>query len=226
MAKAKWIWAGAMVLLYGSFWIWYGGDGDPISQAEGEKMLAQIEQLHGVKFEDTSEGSMSRNLLAMLPNDDGKEFYAVNLETRNKGAKAKEAETRYGEIVVPLLLERGGHPVFVSERAGLMLGKYGEQIDRVGVVRYRSLRDLLDMILDERMVEGNAFKTASLAHTEVFITRPTITAVQVRLVLGMLLLIIGFIGWKLIDWRQNSRREFETEQQLKPANKQEPVSGV
>ncbi|WP_109354520.1 hypothetical protein [Sphingorhabdus sp. EL138] len=149
---------------------------------------------------------MSRNLLAMLPNDDGKEFYAVNLETRAKGPEAEEAEARYGEIVIPLLLKRGGHPVFISERAGLMLGKYGERVDRVAVVRYRSLRDLLDMIGGERMVEGNKFKTASLAHTEVFITRPTITFVQVRLMLGMLFLILAIVGWKLIGWLQNRKR--------------------
>ncbi|WP_164118594.1 hypothetical protein [Sphingorhabdus sp. Alg239-R122] len=207
MSKPKFIWATLLALLYGSFWIWYGGNGDPISEEEGKKMLAQIEQVHGVKLEDTPEGSMSRNLLAMLPNDDGREFYAVNLETRNKGAKAAEAEARYAEIVIPLLLERGGHPVFLSERAGLMLGKYGERIDRVAVVRYRSLRDLLDMLRDERMVEGNKYKTASLTHTEVFITRPTITFAQVRFTLGMLFLILGFARWKLIDWRQNRIQE-------------------
>jgi len=203
LSKLKIGWVVFLALLYGGFWIWYGGNGDPITQAEGKSMLKQIEQVHGIKFEETPEGSMSRNLLAMLPNDDGKEFYAVNLETRAKGSDAKKAEIRYGEIVTPLLLERGGHPVFVSERAGLMLGKYGEQIDRVAVVRYRSLRDLLDMIRDERMVEGNQYKTASLAHTEVFITRPTITFVQVRLMFGMFLLMLGFVGWKLIGWRRS-----------------------
>ncbi len=207
MTKAKWIWIALVAVIYATFWGWYGGNGDPISQDEGTAMLTQIEQVHGIKLEDTPEGSMSRNLLAMLPNDDGKEFYAVNLETRNKGAKAKEAEVRYGEIVVPLLLERGGHPLFVSERAGLMLGKYGERIDRVAVVRYRSLRDLLDMVGDKRMVGGNKFKSASLAHTEVFITRPTITFVQVRLMLGMLFLIVGIVGWKLIGWQQNRKRD-------------------
>lgn len=207
MSKVKIIWVSLLAILYMVFWIWYGGNGEPISQAEGEKMLERVEQLHGVKLEDTPEGSMSRNLRAMLPHDDGKEFYAVNLETRAKGVQAKEAETRYAEIVIPLLLERGGHPAFISERAGLMLGKYGERIDRVAVVRYRSLRDLLDMISDERMVEGNKFKSASLAHTEVFITRPTISFVQVRLMLGMLLLILGFVGWKLIGWRQDKRHE-------------------
>lgn len=207
MSRAKWIWLSALAILYGCFWIWYGGNGDPVSEKEGKEMLAQIEQVHGIKFEDTPEGSMSRNLRDMVPHDDGKEFYAVNLETRAQGPDAAQAETRYAEIVIPLLLERGGHLVFVSERAGLMLGKFGNQIDRVAVVRYRSLRDLLDMIGDERMVKGNKFKSASLAHTEVFITRPTITFVQVRLILGMLLLILGFIGWTLIDWKQKTRKD-------------------
>ena len=205
MTRAKGIWLAGLAIIYASFWIWYGGNGDPISEEEGLAMLARVEQLHGVKLEDTPEGSMSRNLRAMLPNDDGKEFYAVNLETRGKGPEALEAEARYAEVVVPLLFERGGHPIFVSERAGLMLGQYGNEIDRVAVVRYRSLRDLIDMIADERMVEGNAFKTASLAHTEVFITRPTVTFVQVRLMVALILGAVGFGGLVLIGRIQRNR---------------------
>ena len=86
-----------------------------------------------------------------------------------------------------------------------MLGKYGENVDRVAVVRYRSLRDLLDMIADEKMVEGNSFKNASLAHTEVFITRPTITFVQVRLMVGMLLALIAIVGVAVIGKVQSRR---------------------
>lgn len=205
MTKAKWIWLGLVALLYGTFWVWYGGNGEPLSEEEGLEMLKQIEQVHGVKLEDTPEGSMSRNLRVMLPNDDGKEFYAVNLETRAKGSGAAEAEARYAKIVMPLLFERGGHPVFVSERAGLMLGKYGEQVDRVAVVRYRSLRDLMDMIADERMLEGNSFKTASLAHTEVFITRPTITFLQMRLIVGMFLALLAIAGLTVIGRLQKRR---------------------
>ena len=205
MNRAKWIWLASMALIYASFWFWYGGNGDPISEEEGLEMLAEVERLHGVRLEDAPEGSMSRNLRAMLPNDDGKEFYAVNLETRAEGAEALEAEAKYGAIVMPLLFERGGHPVFVSERAGLMLGKYGDNIDRVAVVRYRSLRDLIDMIADEKMVEGNAFKNASLAHTEVFITRPTITFMQVRLMVGLILALIAIGGVSVIGKVQARR---------------------
>ncbi len=205
MNRAKWIWLASLGLIYASFWIWYGGNGDPVTEEEGLEMLAQIERVHGVRLEDTPEGSMSRNLRAMLPLDDGKEFYAVNLETRADGPEALDAEAEYAAIVVPLLLERGGHPVFLSERAGLMLGNFGEGVDRVAVVRYRSLRDLLDMIADERMLEGNAFKTASLAHTEVFITRPTITFVQVRLMLGMFLALLAIAGLAVIGRVQRRR---------------------
>ncbi|MEO0906687.1 MAG: hypothetical protein AAFY07_04090 [Pseudomonadota bacterium] len=194
MSRAKWIWLVLLGAVYAGFWHWYGGNGDPLSQEEGMAMLNRVEQVHGVKLDDAPEGSISRNLRALLPNDDGKEFYAVNLETRAQGPKAVEAEAKYAAIVMPLLLERGGHPVFLSERAGLMLGTFGNQVDRVAVVRYRSLRDLIDMIGDERMLEGNAFKTASLAHTEVFITRPTITFVQMRVMVAMLLGLIAIGG--------------------------------
>ena len=79
-----------------------------------------------------------------------------------------------------------------------MLGTYGNEIDRVAIVRYRSLRDLLDMVLEERMIEGQVHKFASLEHTEVFVTRPVITFVQVRLIFAMLLIILGIAGLKLI----------------------------
>jgi hypothetical protein len=210
MLKLKIGWAVLLLILYGIFWIWYGGNGDPLSQAEGEAMIKQMEQTYGMTVEDAPEGSMIRNLTAMLPNDDGKEFYAVNLETRKKGTAALESESKYSDIVVPLLFERGGHPVFMSERAGLMLGKYGDKVDRVAVVRYRSLRDLMDMILDPAMLVGRKFKYGALEHTEVFITRPTITFVQVRLLVGLLFLIVGIIGWKLIDWRRSSRQNAGT----------------
>ena len=212
MTKAKWIWLALLALIYASFWTWYGGNGDPLSQAEGEAMIKQMEQTYDMKMEDAPEGSMIRNLTAMLPKDDGKEFYAVNLETRKNGAAALESEAEYGDIVFPLLFERGGHPVFISERVGLMLGQYGDEIDRVAVVRYRSLRDLMDMILDPAMLEGRDYKYGALKHTEVFITRPTITFVQVRLLVGLLILIIGIIGWKLIDWRSSSRQSADSMQ--------------
>lgn len=199
MRKEKWIWLGSLAAIYAVFWIWYGGNGDPLTAAEGERLLTRMEQMYGVSREDAPAGSLTRNLADMVPNDDGEEFYAVNLETRRPGAEALAAEEKYTEALLPILLSRAGHPVFVSERAGLMLGEYGKQVDRVAVVRYRSLRDLMEMVVDPAMPEAGKHKFAALSHTEVFITRPTLTFVQVRLLVALILAVLGWAGLAVID---------------------------
>jgi len=198
MNVTKSVWLGAVALFYAAFWVWYGGNGDPLNKAEADALLAEMEDLYGGSLEGAARGSMLRNLTEMAPRDDGKEFYAVNLERLKQGPEAEAADHRYVDMVFPLLFERGGHPVFVGDRAGLLLGDYGAEVDRVAVVRYRSLRDLFDMILDPEMQEGNGDKFASLEHTEVFIVRPAISFVQVRLIVGLLLGLIAIGGVVLI----------------------------
>lgn len=205
MSKAKWIWLGVVALIYATFWVWYGGNGDPISQEEGEAMVAEIEQLYGFDTDALPEGHFIKNIREMIPQDDGKEFYAVNLEKLKDTDAGREADRKYVGVVFPLLLERGGHPVFAGSVEGLMMGTYGNSIDRAAVVRYRSLYDQLDMIRDPRFVEGEPYKMASLEHTEVFIVRPTITFVQMRLIVGGLLLLIALGGLAVIGRLQKSK---------------------
>ncbi|MEL6416041.1 MAG: hypothetical protein AAFQ15_13970, partial [Pseudomonadota bacterium] len=102
--------------------------------------------------------------------------------------------------------ERGSHPILIAERAGLMLGKYGEDVDRVVIVRYRSLRDLLTMTLEPSLIENSHYKFAALDHTEVFITRPFITFVQVKLMLALALALLGWLGVSLINLVRDHRR--------------------
>ena len=197
----RWIkraWIALLVLFFVIFSHWYGGQGTPISSAEGAELIAKLEASFGTA--PTSERTFVDNMIAMIPEDDGKEFYAVNLERLKAGPEAQTADQAYARTVIPLLFERAGHPVFVSHRAGLMLGNYGADVDRVAVVRYRSLRDLIDMAIDPAMIAGSPNKFLALEHTEVFITRPTITFVQVRLLLALLLIVLGAIGLKLMNW--------------------------
>lgn len=188
------IWLGILAAAYAAFWVWYGGRGRPLSAEQGEVLLGRMERLHGVNRHEAPDGSLIRNLAEMIPLDDGREFYAVNLETRREGSDAMEAEKAYTRSLLPILLSRAGHPVFVSERAGLMLGEFGRRIDRVAVVRYRSLRDLLEMVTDPAMPAAGEHKFAALEHTEVFITRPTVSIVKVRLLVALLLVIAGWAG--------------------------------
>jgi hypothetical protein len=201
MTKAKWIWLGALALIYAIFWVWHGGNGDPIGEAEGEQLLIQMEEAYGVSRDDPAiegEGSFIRNMVDMIPRDDGKEFYAVNLERLKQGDEAEAADQRYASMVMPLIFKRGGYPVFVGRRAGLMLGDYGAEVDRVAVVRYRSLRDMIDMVLDPAMQAGSGDKFLSLDHTEVMIIRPMISFAQMRLIVAAIFILLGVVGLLVI----------------------------
>ena len=198
MLKIKIGWTALLALVFIGFSAWYGGNGKPITPEEGEELVQQLRAFHG------NSGSERRgfvdNIAEMIPRDDGKEFYAVNLENQKEGEAAQISGETYSSIVMPLLFKRGGHPVFISQRVGLMLGEYGNDVDRVAVIRYRSLRDMIDMSLDPAMKEGRVYKYGALNHTEVFITRPTITFVHVRITLALLLLLVGWLGWRGLDW--------------------------
>lgn len=199
MSTLNIIWLVWLAGLYIVFCFWYGGSAKPLTVAEGQTMLDQISAMHAANGTTPENSDFRANMEQMIPLDDGREFYAVNLETAKAGPAAKAAEAAYGRIVLPELLKRGSFPVYIGQRAGLMLGQYGQQIDRVAVVRYRSLRDMLDMNLAPAMALGVPHKFASLAHTEVFITRPAFSAQTVRLTFALLLILIGAAGWRLLN---------------------------
>lgn len=192
------VWVGFLLASFVAFSLWYGGHGKPITPAEGAMLLERFDAIYPDRAE--SNHSFRSNIEDMIRRDDGNEFYAVNLEQLKPGDAAKAADAAYTRMVVPLLLKRAGHPVFVSERAGLMLGDYGASVDRVAVVRYRSLRDMIEMPLQPAMQSGEQNKFAALEHTEVFITRPTVTFMHVRVFLAIILVLIGWIGLKLINF--------------------------
>lgn len=198
MTKTRWVkigWVASLVILLTVFSAWYGGNGKPLTQEEGADLIAQLR----ASYPD-SESGLADNLEKMIAKDDGKEFYAVNLEQLKVGDEARAADSAYARAIFPQLIKRAGHPVFVSERAGLMLGEYGIEVDRVAVVRYRSLRDMINMAKDPALTPYSHHKFDALEHTEVFITRPTITFVHVRITLGLFLILFGWVGLRTINW--------------------------
>ena len=130
----------------------------------------------------------------MVADDDGREFYMVNLDQLAEGPEAEAADRRYAETVMPLLVRRGSFPVLVTTKSSNMLGDFGEKVDRVAIVRYRSLRDFLDMISHPDLVAGVPDKEASLAHNDVFMTRPVISLASVRSTVALILVFIWLVG--------------------------------
>lgn len=207
-STTRWVqiaWVAALAILFIVFSAWYGGNGKPLSAEEGAELIAELRASYGDVPSD--ERGFADNMEAMIAKDDGKEFYAVNLEQLKDGEKAEAADRSYARLVFPLLIKRAGHPVFVSNREGLMLGEYGTDVDRVAVVRYRSLRDLINMAKDPKMIAGSHHKFDALDHTEVFITRPTITFIHIRVTLGLVLILIGGLGLRGLNWFNNRARK-------------------
>ena len=116
-------------------------------------------------------------MLAFFRSDDGRAFYNINLmqyrvqaqypdgQARAGIASGRDANTAYSNVVVPLLLERAGYPVFGSTKTSnlMMSASAGADFfEELAVVRYRSRRDMLEMILDPRFLAGAPHKLASL----------------------------------------------------------------
>ena len=186
-------WVIVLILIYAAFIAWYGGQRTPVTPAQGAAFLDQARANRQPGAEEHPE--FRRNLESLIARDDGREFLMVNIETNKTGPEAEAADAAYSRAVLPMLLRRGSFPVYVGKPVGPVLGALGSGVDRVAIVRYRSLSDLLDMTADPAMSTGATHKFAALAHTEVFASRPVISAIQVRLTVGLLMLVIGASGW-------------------------------
>lgn len=172
---------------------WYGGEGRPLSRPEGEALLARIaaQSAPGTRG---AHPEFRRNLEALIAHDDGREFVMINLETLRSGPAAAREDAAYARAVLPALLKRGALPIYVGVVRGPLLGTGAGGVQRVGLVRYRSLRDLLLMNLDPGMLAGVPHKFAALERTEVLVTRPVLDAAAVRLVVGLLFALLGLAG--------------------------------
>jgi hypothetical protein len=117
-------------------------------------------------------------LRAFFSSDDGRPFYNVNLTLYREQATypdgvqrpgirtGSDAADAYARVVIPQLLRRGSYPVFISSKISNLLEDGAPGADffqNVGIVRYRSRRDMLSMISDPDYMAGAPHKFASLA---------------------------------------------------------------
>ena len=145
----------------------------------------------------------------LAEDDDGREFYMVNLMRHREKAQyppgspydddVQAAADRYNRAVVPALLKRGSHPILLANVLGTFLEPEGsDRWDQVGIVRYRSRRDMLDMAIELGEGGGGAHKWASIEKTHVFPTRPVVDLVFVRANVAALLALVGVALTRLL----------------------------
>ena len=144
---------------------------------------------------------------AFMDADDGRSFYMINLMEYRPQAiypegrlpdgtppgqmTGREAGRAYYRVVVPALLKRGSYPVLVSETLQTLLsaGAGTDFFEQLAVVRYRSRRDLLEMVASPAFLAGVPHKWASLEKTVVVPSR-LMLLVDLRTLVPLVLLVL------------------------------------
>jgi hypothetical protein len=189
------------LLIYLAFLFWYGGRGKPLSQVEVDALLAEMKRRAGKQGVIEEESSILQQFRELTKIDDGREYYMVNLLKFRKKALYPEgssfgddplaANDRYSRAIIPLLLKHGGHPVFLGQVQGRFLHpEHADDWDQVGMVRYRSRRDMLKMAVEIAGLGVDIHKWASLEKTQVFPVKPIISLIFVRGIVAVILLIV------------------------------------
>ena len=182
--------------MYAAFYLWYGGSTAPLSETEVAGFVATA---------GARDPQLAAPIRAFAESDDGGEFVMVNLNQYREraeyadGREATEAprkiEQRYTSRMVWRLFARACHPIAMVEPIFHLGSGDAERHawDRATMVRYRSRRDFLELILSPAFEADVAHKWAALERTHSFPSTPRISAVTFRLVPFLLLVVAGLL---------------------------------
>ena len=202
-----WIWGTALVL-YGAFYAWYNGFGGRLTQAEVDAYMRRVEESR-LEIEPDRRALLREFLEA----DDGGEFVMVNLvrvqpgDVRGPGddtpRPAREVLDGYTNHFMPALFRRAGHPVFFGTAAGGSLERWGmddgPKWSFSGLIRYRSRRDMMDLVLDPRFSDAHLYKAAAIERTFAFPVHMRVLTVGPRIVVGLVLALLAallHLAWR------------------------------
>lgn len=165
------IWIAA-ALLYLVFYCWYVGFKRRLSAQEVEACCQQLEA-------DWSAERIAP-VRAFLSKDSGRDFYMANyvklLDRTTSGERGKTVMQKYQKPFLKGILPRACHPIAVgisASRAVEMWGiDGGEAWTIAALVRYRSRRDLMEILLTPRFAEIHPFKQAAVEKTIAFACDP------------------------------------------------------
>ncbi len=174
-----WIWLGA-ALAYAAFRAWYDNWRGPLRPDEVERCLAALRDTPGAELNDLD------TLRRFLEADDGREFYMLNLVKVAPGEVPHPktgVPTRAGALLreyirgfLSVLLRRGGHPALQARKIGGYVDAWNVPPDPgwgfVGMMRYRSRRDMAELTTDPRFTDAHPFKIAAIPVTASFPTAP------------------------------------------------------
>lgn len=197
-----WIWALA-VILYGLFWFWYVGMPRPLTRAEIDAHMATV----AASNLDAPPERLA-TVRAFLEADDGREFFMLNLVRVSQepvlapgATEMSDARTvldGYTRHFMPALFRRAGHPAFFGRAAGGYVEQWNAAPDPGwsfgAAIRYRSRRDMIELVVDPRFADAHAFKAAAIAMTFAFPTSPGFVMVGPKIWVGLAIALLAAFG--------------------------------
>ena len=190
--------------LYLAFLSWYDGWGmDPLTAEEIDKLVGEVEA------QDSNPEEL-KNLRQLLKDDDGEEFFMLNLNryeySENEVQKGVPvAYQKYGQAVMPMILKRAGHPIYVGEISDYLVGgdlKEGGWHEII-LVRYRSRQDFINMITSDEYLIAAKHRYVGIEYAEVIPTKVILNLATPRLFILTLLFLIALVTDRMIRRAQS-----------------------
>ena len=186
-----------IVAVYLLFCFWYTNTKGPLTTAEINGHLDYM----------TSRGTPTRQLTVLkhfMQNDTGNHFVMINLLDLNPSppnlpATGPDADPmalidHYMAHMYPTMLQRASHPIYLAPvQAGamdLLNAPYASDWTQTALMRYRSRRDIMEIITDPRFAERHEYKVGGLLKTIAVPTEPTLNPGDPRLLLGLVGVIL------------------------------------
>lgn len=159
------IWSIAAII-YGVFWLWYVGLRTKVTPAEADQAMATL-------IENGVEDAQAKSLRDFFASDNGKDFVMVNLlDLKAPKAESGKKLAAYSKVFTGELLRKGGHPVAsAGTRVGTIENIACEDFDNwdlAVMMRYRSRRDLMEMMIFTAGTEHRTWKLEALEKTIAF----------------------------------------------------------
>jgi hypothetical protein len=159
------------VLAYVAFWFWYVGFQKKVTPQEVAATMSIFEH------DDTWTATQKEHLRNFLLDDDGKDFVMVNLlHLKSPKKESLEKLNTYQKIFLGSLLRKAGHPIMIARAASGNVENvacdHADDWSAAGMVRYRSRRDLMNILPATIGSEHHGLKLESLEKTFAFPASP------------------------------------------------------
>ena len=171
--------------LYALFWLWYCGVKGRLSKHEVEIFISSFEA------KGLSESALL-NIREFLEQDDGREFFMVNLlEIKSPKRESQKLLMGYFKKFMSGMIPRGGHPLFLAKAAARNIEnlncEHADNWSSVGIIRYRSRRDFAQIVLNTFGSEHHADKLLSLKKTLAFPSTTTLFFGSPKIIIALVL---------------------------------------